>query len=279
MRKVLQNRIKRTLQTGVLVFMASMLYGSAVFAAQPPESVSDNAVPSVSENGVPEEEITVVEPEETQEAAVEPIAEEAPAADDSTQLQTMNYSQGVLTDWPQIIEALKTLTPDALSNANQDSSVLVLQLQNVKNIPAEMKDGLAAAEGSGCTKVLQCNLGYGVAMVFNGAENNGGFTGIDNTNLTVTSEKRGKKSMAVTIRFESHQNLGTVASLQTNLPQCAKGTKISVYAETITTDEQGNVSVGENVCIGNTKADEYGNVEVPIQSTANYMFVYKTAKE
>lgn len=44
-------------------------------------------------------------------------------------------------------------------------------------------------------------------------------------------------------------------------------------------DEEGNVIVGENACIGTTKAGENGNIEIPIQSTANYMFVYKGAKE
>ena len=111
--------------------------------------------------------------------------------------------------------------------------------------------------------------------MLNGASDIGGFHGISNTRVTVSSERRGKKSVATTVRFESHEDIGAVASLQVNLPECSKGTKVSVYAETVAMDEEGNVTVGENACIGTTKAGENGNVEIPIQATANYMFIYK----
>ena len=197
---------------------------------------------------------------------------------DSNQLQTLNYTDGILTDWQQIMDGLRTLSPDTVSNADADSKSLVLQLQNVTDIPAGIGECLSS-DGSGYTKYLHCNIGYGASLVFSGASDNSGFRGVSNASVTVDSEKRGKKSMAVTVRFTSHEDMGTVASLHVNLPQCSKGTKVSVYAETVSMDADGNVTVGENACIGNTKADENGNVEVLIQSTANYMFVYKAAKE
>lgn len=194
------------------------------------------------------------------------------------QLQTLNYKDSILTDWQQISDALRTLSVDSLVNSDTDSKSLVLQLQNVKDIPAGIKDSLVSDE-SGYVKYLHCNIGYGASLVFSGAFDNSGFKGISNAAVTVDSEKRGKKSMAVTVRFAEHEDMGAMASLHVNLPQCAKGTKVSVYAETVSVDADGNVTVGENTCIGNTKADENGNVEVLIQSTANYMFVYKAAKE
>lgn len=232
----------------------------------------------------PEADAKETEAAET-EGAAEPGAEGAEEAlppvqeVDSSQLQTLNYKSGILTDWQQINEALRGLSPDSLTNPDMDGKSLVLQLQNVSNIPADIKDSLAS-DGSGYTKYLHCNIGCGVSLVFSGAADNSGFAGMSNATVTgVDSEKRGKKSMAVTIKFASHENLGTAASLHINLPQCGKGTKVSVYAETVSMDEEGNVTVGENACIGNTKADANGNVEVPIQATANYMFVYKAAKE
>ena len=153
-----------------------------------------------------------------------------------------------------------------------------MQMQNVESIPAAAKDSIAPGE-TGYTKILQCSLGSGVSIVLNGSADNSGFRGISNTNVSVASEKRGKKSVAATVQFASHEDIGAVVSLQVNLPQCSKGTKVSVYAETVAIDDEGNVTVGENACIGTTKAGENGNVEIPIQSTANYMFVYKGAKE
>lgn len=278
------------------LFVAVMCFDMPVYAAEivteteGSASVSDNsiAVPAVSDNSVPEaveqvEEEPAVQPETT--VAAEPVKEEiqeevkAPVVIDPNGLQTGNYKTETLSDWSQILEALKTLKPEDLTNPDTAGKTLVLQLQNVESIPAEMKDALAASDGSGYNKVLQCNLKYGVVLAFNGAENNSGFTGIGNAKVRVESEERGKRSLATTVRFEEHKNLGTVAALQLNLPRCGKGTKVSVYAETISTDAAGNTVVGENVCIGTTKADEMGNVAVPIQSTANYMFVYRAEKE
>lgn len=293
--KALRNKIKEMVLTALLTFAAVMYLGLSAdtpFAmtalaaeaelqtgGQTAYSVSDNSVPSVSDNSVP-----VVSDDSMQEEPVieeEPMVEEItePALPDPTQMQTINYNQGILTDWTQIAEALRNLTPEALTNPDSDNKTLVFQLQNVKSIPADIKDSLSASDGSGYTKVLQCNLDYGVDLVLSGAEDISGFTGIANASVVVTSENRGKKSVATTVRFESHQSLGAVVGLQLNLPKCGKGTKVSVYAETVTIDEQGNAVVGENVCIGNTKADEQGNVAVPIQTTANYMFVYKGEKE
>lgn len=258
-------------------------------------SVSDNSVPnsSVSDNSVPQPqpetppvnppanppEVQTVPAEQKLEEVKTEVKEE-PVKEkkviDPLQFQTLNYKEETLTDWSQVIPALQSLTAEKLTGSAGEP--LVLQLQNVCNIPAEVKDALLPGAG-GSAKVLQCSMGNGATIVLNGAQDNSGFCGISNTKSTVNSEKRGKKSMAVTVRFESHQNFGALAGLQINLPQCEEGTKVSVYAETITTDAQGNVSVGENVCIGTTKADGSGNVEVPIQATANYMFVYKAAKE
>ncbi len=258
-------------------------------------AVSDNSVPAADEmEAAPspktEEENAgaaagIAEAEKSAASSEEAAKEEAlsgkTAAEkqviSSTQMQTINYKDLILTDWQQIIEALSTLSPEALTDGGAGGT-LVLQMQNVSDIPAGIKDGLAAGD-SGYAKALHCNVGYGVSLVFNSNTDNSGFGGISNASATVTSEKRGKRSMATTVRFGSHENLGTVASLQVNLPQCEEGTKVSVYAETVSVDAAGNVILGENVCIGNTKADENGNVEVPIQSMANYMFVYKAAKE
>lgn len=281
--KALHNKMKETVLAVVITFVGTIYLGlsaddpfvltalAAEAGGQPAYTVSDNSVPTVSDNSVPEEPVKEEVP------VVEEIAK--PVLPDPTQMQTINYKQGVLTDWAQITQALRDLTPESLTNPDLDNKMLVFQLQNVKSIPADVKDSLSASDGSGFTKVLQCNLDYGVDLVLNGAENLSGFTGIPNANIVVTSESRGKKSVATTVRFESHQSLGAVAGLQLNLPRCGKGTKVSVYAETVSVDEQGNMVVGENVCIGNTKADEQGNVAVPIQTTANYMFVYKAEKE
>lgn len=214
--------------------------------------------------------------EETGDAGIGKEVPELAQEADSSQLQSLNYKAGILTDWQQINEALRGLSADSLTGSGAGG--LVLQLQNVSGIPAEIKDSLVSEDPDN-TKYLHCNVGYGVALVFGGNTDNSGFGGISDASATVDSEKRGKKSMAVTVKFASHEDMGTVASLHVNLPQCSKGTKVSVYAETVSLDDDGNVTVGENACIGNTKADENGNVEVPIQSTANYMFVYKAAKE
>lgn len=244
-------------------------------AAASPKTEEENAGAAA---GIAEAEKSAASSEE---AAKEEALSGKPAAEkqviSSTQMQTINYKDLILTDWQQIIEALSTLSPEALTDGGAGGT-LVLQMQNVSDIPAGIKNGLAAGD-SGYAKALHCNAGYGVSLVFNSNTDNSGFGGISNASATVTSEKRGKRSMATTVRFGSHENLGTVASLQVNLPQCEEGTKVSVYAETVSVDAAGNVIVGENVCIGNTKADENGNVEVPIQSMANYMFVYKAAKE
>ncbi len=206
------------------------------------------------------------------------VQEEQPAAVSPDQFQTVNYKDQILTDWQQILDALASLTPQALNGYGDGDKTLVMQLQNVESIPAAAKDSIAPGE-TGYTKILQCSLGSGVSIVLNGSADNSGFRGISNTNVSVASEKRGKKSVAATVQFASHEDIGAVVSLQVNLPQCSKGTKVSVYAETVAIDDEGNVTVGENACIGTTKAGENGNVEIPIQSTANYMFVYKGAKE
>lgn len=331
----IRGRINKAL-LAVVVFVAAVLYGMPVYAAQiPGDSVSDNSTwdssvsdnsswnGSVSDNSVQPGDSRGDEPSggedadagegakkdgETQEAGTEAgeaevkeIKEETDGekdvkdtegtgkesgeqetaqvqAVDAGQLQTLNYKDGVLTDWQQISDALRTLSPESLANPDAGGNSLVLQVQNVAGIPAGIKDCIGP-DGSGSTKYLHCNIGYGVSLVFNGSSDNSGFQGVNNTSVTVDSEKRGKKSMAVTVRFASHENFGTIAGLQINLPQCEKGTKVSVYAETVSVDADGNVTVGENACIGNTKADENGNVEVLIQSTANYMFVYKEAKD
>lgn len=215
----------------------------AVFKAEPViEEVS-----SVSENSAPE-----------------------PIVIDAYQMQTLNYQPEVLTEWQQILPALKNLTPESVTNPDEGNKLLMLQVQNVKSIPAELKDNIATAEGTDYSKVFQCNLGYGASIVFYGTSDNSNFRGINNLNAKINTEPRGKKSVAVSVAFESHEDFGTVAGLQINLPDCKKGTKVSVYAETMMGD-----TLGENVCIGTTKADEQGNVEVPIQTTANYLFLYK----
>ena len=260
---------------------------AAAPGADADSSLTDGAVAegdAGTESGADVEEAPVgAAPEGEETIAAEALPEEkeedgmAVAQEvDSSQLQTLNYKTGILTDWEQINEALRTLSPDALTDGN--GGALVLRLQNVSGIPAGIKDSLAS-DGSGYAKYLHCNVGSGAALVFGGNTDNSGFQGVSDASVTVDSEKRGKKSMAVTVKFASHEDMGTVASLHVNLPQCSKGTKVSVYAETVSLDEEGNVDVGENACIGTTKADGNGNVEVPIQSTANYMFVYKAAKE
>ncbi len=310
MRKI--HREKMLMPAAALAFAMFLQCGMTVHGAElppavPQQTVSDNmsADGSVSDNSVPEvlPGESVAGPEEVpggtqtdggdggqqnpeeedalaeETAAAEPTEEE-PVPEpvqtvDSSQLQTLNYNGNILTDWQQINDALRTLSPASLTNPDTGSMSLVLQLQNVSSIPAEIKDSLVS-DGSGYTKYLHCNIGCGASLVFSGASDNSGFQGVGNASVTgVDSEKRGKKSMAVLVRFASHEDLGTTASLHVNLPQCAKGTKVSIYAETVSLDEEGNVTVGENACIGTTKADENGNVEVPIQSTANYMFVYK----
>ena len=212
-----------------------------------------------------------LEPEAEIEAEVK---EEESVTVDPDQFQTVNLADGILTDWQQVLEVLRGLTPEMIAGADAGSGVLMLQLKNVESIPAALKDSIASND-SGYAKIVHCGLGPGVSLVLNGASDIGGFHGISNTRVTVSSERRGKKSVATTVRFESHEDIGAVASLQVNLPECSKGTKVSVYAETVAMDEEGNVTVGENACIGTTKAGENGNVEIPIQATANYMFIYK----
>lgn len=291
---VLRKIVKRMILLSVIVCAVSLQYGINAAAAEvsvsdntvsenemPEMSVSDNSVVIPAEDGNNEEtkDKDKAEANKVEDSDVKPENVPVEQQISSDQMQTVNYRNEVLTDWQKITEALSTLTPEALTDTSAEAPVLMLQVQNVTNIPADIKNGLATTDGSGRTKLLHCNIGYGAALVFNGSMDNSGFNGISNAGASVSSEKRGKRSMATTVRFASHENLGTVASLHVNLPQCDEGTKVSVYAETISVDANGNVTVGENVCIGNTKADENGNVEVLIQSTANYMFVYKGAKE
>lgn len=261
---------------------ASLFNGSvsdnSALTTMPDAGAADDAQTEENAGEDAEKNSSAGELEAIGEAGEVNAAEEIVQVVDSTQLQTLNYKDSILTDWQQINEALRTLSPDSLTNPDTDAKALVLQLQNVSDIPAGIKDSIIS-DDSGYTKYLHCNIGYGASLVFSGSSDNSGFNGVSNASVTVDSEKRGKKSMAVTVRFASHEDMGTVASLHVNLPQCTKGTKVSVYAETVSMDADGNVTVGENACIGNTKADENGNVEVLIQSTANYMFVYKAAKE
>ncbi|HBA68175.1 MAG TPA: hypothetical protein DCZ40_02305 [Lachnospiraceae bacterium] len=299
--KMLQKIRKKTMVTGILILVSAMGEVLPVSAAELPVMPEQEGTVLEGEK-TPETEIgenntDAEEPQQKEEVQNEPASEgaetiadgEAIADDGETaekqqaavsadQFQTINFAGGILTDWQQISDALKGLTPEMLTNGDAGSGVLLLQLQNVENIPAEIKESITAGEG-GYAKILQCSLGSGVSVVLNGASDMGGFNGISNLQVSVASEKRGKKSVATTVQFASHEDIGAVASLQVNLPQCSKGTKVSVYAETVAIDEEGNVLVGENACIGNTKAGENGNVEIPIQSTANYMFVYKEAKE
>lgn len=247
-------------------------------------SVSDNSVPpefGTTENVQPNitEETPSVQTEQTPALTEEAAEIAAPVVIDPDGLQTSNYKNETLADWAQIVEALRNLKPEELTNPDTEGKTLALQIQNVESIPVEIGGALAAADGSGYNKILQCSLKYGVVLAFNGAEDNSGFIGLNNAKVQVMSQDRGKRSVATTVRFEEHKNLGTVAALQLNLPRCAAGTKVSVYAETISVDAAGNTVVGENVCIGTTEADDNGNVEVPIQSTANYMFVYRGEKE
>lgn len=314
--KLLQCIGKKVMLAGVLICMGAVCETVPALAAEMPakpaaeNSVSENSISenSVSENSLPGNPATTgnnvskkngsiikdtpdetAQPEKPEEEAdgqevqleeaAETVQEEAqPAAVSPDQFQTVNYKEQILTDWQQILDALASLTPQALTGYGEGDKTLVLQLQNVGNIPAAAKDSIGPGE-AGYTKILQCGLGSGVSIVLNGSADNSGFNGISNTNVSVSSEKRGKKSVAAMVQFASHENIGAVVSLQVNLPQCSKGTKVSVYAETVAVDDEGNVTVGENACIGTTKAGENGNVEIPIQSTANYMFVYKGAKE
>lgn len=234
-----------------------------------PEENTEPGNVTKTESEKPDAEADETEAKEEMEAE-----EEKTVTVDPDQFQTVNLADGILTDWQQVIEVLRGLTPEMVAGGGAGSGTLVLQLQNVESIPAELKDSMASGD-SGYTKIVQCGLGPGVSLVLNGASDIGGFHGISNTRVSVSSERRGKKSVATTVRFESHEDIGAVASLQVNLPECSKGTKVSVYAETVAMDEEGNVTVGENACIGTTKAGENGNVEIPIQSTANYMFIYK----
>ncbi len=310
--KLLQCIGKKVMLAGVLISMGAAYETVPALAAEMPvkpaaeNSVSENALAENPEleNSLPNNSVTTgndatkkngsikdtleemgklsgeTDGQEVQleEAGEESQEKEQPAAVSPDQFQTVNYKEEILTDWQQILDALASLTPQALTGCGEGEKTLVLQLQNVGNIPASAKDSLAPGEG-GYTKILQCGLGSGVSIVLNGSADNSGFNGISNTCVSVASEKRGKKSVAATVQFASHEDIGAVVSLQVNLPQCSKGTKVSVYAETVAIDEEGNVTVGENACIGTTKAGENGNVEIPIQSTANYMFVYKGAKE
>lgn len=312
--KLLQCIGKKVMLAGILISMGAAYKTVPALAAEMPvkpaaeNSISENALSenSVSENALPDNPETngddatkkngsikdtleeTAQPEnpsgeaggaEVQlEEVVEVQEEEQPAAVSPDQFQTVNYKDQILTDWQQILDALASLTPQALNGYGDGDKTLVMQLQNVESIPAAAKDSIAPGE-AGYTKILQCSLGSGVSIVLNGSADNSGFRGISNTNVSVASEKRGKKSVAATVQFVSHEDIGAVVSLQVNLPQCSKGTKVSVYAETVAIDDEGNVTVGENACIGTTKAGENGNVEIPIQSTANYMFVYKGAKE
>ncbi len=286
---------KSAMLAGVLMLVCAIGETMPVSAAEmPAESVSENSIPVTDEEEAGREDIKngidwdgIFQMEEAEDEKTLRLLEEdkeqekekeEPATVSEDQFQTVNYQGNILTDWQQILEALKELTPEALTGGGDGNGMLVLQVKNVDNIPAQVKEYITAG-GQGYTKLLQCSLGYGVSVVINGAENNSGFCGISNTHVSVGSEKRGKKSVATTVRFETHENIGAVVSLQVNLPQCSKGTKVSVYAETVAVDEEGNTTVGENACIGTTKAGENGNVEIPIQSTANYMFVYKEAKE
>lgn len=310
--KLLQCIGKKVMLAGVLISMGAAYETVPALAAEMPvkpaaeNSVSENALAENPEleNSLPNNSVTTGNDatkkngsikdtlEETgklsgetdgqevqlEEAGEESQEKEQPVAVSPDQFQTVNYKEEILTDWQQILDALASLTPQALTGCGEGEKTLVLQLQNVGNIPASANDSLASGEG-GYTKILQCGLGSGVSIVLNGSADNSGFNGISNTCVSVASEKRGKKSVAATVQFASHEDIGAVVSLQVNLPQCSKGTKVSVYAETVAIDEEGNVTVGENACIGTTKAGENGNVEIPIQSTANYMFVYKGAKE
>ncbi len=303
--KLLQCIGKKVMLAGILISMGAAYKTVPALAAEMPvkpaaeNSISENALPdnsvtngndatkkngsikdTLEETAQPENPLgeaggAEVQLEEIEEAVQE---EEQPVAVSPDQFQTVNYKDQILTDWQQILDALASLTPQALNGYGEGDKTLVMQLQNVESIPAAAKDSIAPGE-TGYTKILQCSLGSGVSIVLNGSADNSGFRGISNTNVSVASEKRGKKSVAATVQFASHEDIGAVVSLQVNLPQCSKGTKVSVYAETVAIDDEGNVTVGENACIGTTKAGENGNVEIPIQSTANYMFVYKGAKE
>lgn len=290
--KMLRKIREKAMAAGVLILVGAMWGGMPVSAAEAsvkPElkdsvqnedntlenEENEKAEAGNGETGKDENETENITEAEVKEPAVEADkTEEEPAAVDPDQFQTVNLADRILTDWQQILEALRELTPEMIAGADAGSGTLVLQLQNVENIPAELKDGIASGD-SGYAKIVQCSLGSGVSLVLNGTSDIGGFHGISNTRVSVSSERRGKKSIATTVRFESHEDIGAVASLQVNLPECSKGTKVSVYAETVAMDEEGNITVGENACIGTTKAGENGNVEIPIQSTANYMFVYK----
>lgn len=301
--KLLQCIGKKVMLAGILISMGAAYKTVPALAAEMP--VKPAAENSISENALPDNSVTngndatkkngsikdtleeTAQPEnplgeaggaEVQLEEVVEVQEEQPAAVSPDQFQTVNYKDQILTDWQQILDALASLTPQALNGYGEGDKTLVMQLQNVESIPAAAKDSIAPGE-TGYTKILQCSLGSGVSIVLNGSADNSGFRGISNTNVSVASEKRGKKSVAATVQFASHEDIGAVVSLQVNLPQCSKGTKVSVYAETVAIDDEGNVTVGENACIGTTKAGENGNVEIPIQSTANYMFVYKGAKE
>ena len=311
--KLLQCIGKKVMLAGILISMGAAYKTVPALAAEMPvkpaaeNSISENALSenSVSENALPDNPETNGDDatkkngsiKDTLEETAQPgnpsgeaggaevqleevveVQEEQPAAVSPDQFQTVNYKDQILTDWQQILDALASLTPQALNGYGERDKTLVMQLQNVESIPAAAKDSIAPGE-TGYTKILQCSLGSGVSIVLNGSADNSGFRGISNTNVSVASEKRGKKSVAATVQFASHEDIGAVVSLQVNLPQCSKGTKVSVYAETVAIDDEGNVTVGENACIGTTKAGENGNVEIPIQSTANYMFVYKGAKE
>ncbi len=237
------------------------------------ENDEDMKEPEQKTEEEPAAEAEAEEPDADAEAEME-AEEEEPVTVDPDQFQTVNFADGILTDWQQVLEALRGLTPEMIAGADAGGGVLMLQLQNVESIPAELKDCVSSND-SGYVEIVHCGLGPGVSLVLNGASDMSGFQGISNTRVSISSERRGKKSVATTVRFESHEDIGAVASLQVNLPECSKGTKVSVYAETVAMDEEGNVTVGENVCIGTTKAGENGNVEIPIQATANYMFIYK----
>lgn len=290
--KMLRKIREKAMAAGVLILVGAMWGGMPVSAAEAsvkPElkdsvqnedntlenEENEKAEAGNGETGKDENETENITEAEVKEPAVEADkTEEEPAAVDPDQFQTVNLADRILTDWQQISEALRKLTPEMIAGADVGSGTLVLQLKNVENIPAELKDGIVSGD-SGYAKIVQCGLGSGVSLVLNGTSDISGFHGISNTRVSVSSERRGKKSIATTVRFESHEDIGAVASLQVNLPECSKGTKVSVYAETVAMDEEGNITVGENACIGTTKAGENGNVEIPIQSTANYMFVYK----
>lgn len=210
---------------------------------------ADPVTPSVSPDK-PSKSTSVREKEEKEESALTlPV------------LKSTNYASGELGSWQEVIDALVTIEPKKLTDADRadKEAVLKVDISSTAGIVGhEVLQTLAKKDDAS----LHVFTGNGVAITFAGADIKDDAKAVYVINKVSDKEENGKRVHIVD--FYEKGKMETAVAFHVNLPQ---GTDSSVDVYTENKD-------GIQNHIKTMKADSAGNVAFMIDSKEKFVFKY-----